>query len=176
MLRGEIEELRAKLSDSDSDKERYEELSKKAALYEKTSANIGEAIISANKTAEEIISAAKEEARLLTERAQKELDEKRKSLEESSRRAMESIFGKLTLAASEGRKDISSASSYTYQVLEKALEDIKSRNNSSEAKLKNHEESLWRSIKDDLDSVGISLDKKPQKKMTPEQMRRIKRQ
>lgn len=176
-LREENLNLKEALSCAENDKAGYEELAKKAALYDKTSANIGEAIISANKTAEEILSSAREEARILCERAEKELEEKRKALEESSKRAMESIFGKLALAASEGRKDISASSAYACRVLEKAIEDIELKTGNSEAKLKNYQESIWRSIKDELDVLGNVGDKNSvQKKMTPEQMRRIRKQ
>ena len=177
-LREELENTREKLAGLDSTNEKYEELSRKAQLYEKTSANIGDAIISANKTAEEIVAAAKEEARLLAEQAQRELDEKRRALEESARRALESIFGKLASAASENRKEVAGASAYAYQIIDKALADIKNRNDSVNTRLKNYEDNLWKSIKDDLDAVGTEKNdiKRPiHKKPSAEQLTRFKK-
>ena len=175
----EIDSLREQLAkanelqkEADDENARYEELMRKAQLYDKTSANIGDAIISAKKTAEEIVAAAKEEARILTDRAQKELEDKRKAIEESSQRAFESIFSKLLAAASENRKEVAGASAYAAQVFEKAISEIKARNESANTKLKNYEDSLWKSIRDDLDSISTQ---KQAKKPLNEQIKRIKK-
>ncbi|MBQ8005811.1 MAG: hypothetical protein IJ303_05825 [Clostridia bacterium] len=177
-LRRKLEEAEEKLECCGAENERYEELSRKAQLYEKTSANIGEAIISANKTAEEIIASAKEEARIISEKSQNELDEKRIALEESTRCAVKSIFAKLTAAASENRREIEGASSYLHQVFDKAIVDITVRNENVLAKLKNYEDGLWRSIKSDLESVSNEkCDEKKQqmKKFPQEQIKRFKK-
>lgn len=154
-LKNEIEKMKETLAQGtcDSDGE-YDELIKKAQLFDRTSANIGEAIISANKTAEEIIAEAKEEARIITERTQRELDEKRQNFEKSSRLALESIFEKLVSAASEGRRDVANASSFAFQTIERALAEIQNRNENVNTKIKNYENSLWKSIKGDLESIS----------------------
>lgn len=173
-LKSEIEHLKGQASEVDITKERYDELVKKAVLYDKTSASIGEALISANKTAEEIVSAAKEEARILEEKAEKELAEKRRNIEETSKRAMESIFSKLSLAAAESRRDVTAVTSYTYGILERALEDIKSKSSNSEIKIKSYEDSIWRGVKEDLNSISTFRASDEQRKATAEQIKRMK--
>ena len=174
-LKEEIERLKEQGPEVDITKEKYDELVKKAALYDKTSASIGETLISANKTAEEIIFAAKEEARILEEKAERALNEKKKIIEETSRRAMESIFSKLSLAAAESRRDVTAVTSYTYSILEKALEEIKSKSSNSEVKIKSYEDSIWRGVKENLNSISMYLAPEDQKKKTADQLRRIKK-
>ncbi len=174
-LKSEIERLKEQAPEIEITKEKYDELIKKAALYDKTSASIGDTLISANKTAEEIISAAREEARILEEKAERELEEKRKSIEETSKRAMESIFSKLQLAAAESRRDVISVTSYTYSVLERAVEDIKSKSSNSEIKIKSYEDSIWRGVKDDLNSISTYRAHEDKKKTTAEQLRKTKK-
>lgn len=174
-LKAEIERLKEQAHEVDITKDKYDELIKKAALYDKTSASIGDALISANKTAEEIISAAKEEARMLEEKAEKELAEKRRSIEETSKRAMESIFAKLSLAAAESRRDVTAVTSYTYRIIEKALEDIKSKSSNSEIKIKSYEDSIWRGVKEDLNSISTFNAPDHQRKASAEQLKRIKK-
>ena len=174
-LKAEIERLNEKSHEIDITKDKYDELVKKAALYDKTSASIGDTLISANKTAEEIIAAAKEEARILEEKAEKELSEKRKNIEETSRRAMESIFSKLSLAAAESRRDVTAVTSYTYSVIEKALEDIKSKSSNSEIKIKSYEDSIWRGVKEDLNSLSTYHAPNDRRKASAEQLKRIKK-
>ncbi len=174
-LKTEIEHLKEQGPEINITKEKYDELVKKAALYDKTSATIGDTLLSANKTAEEILSAAREEARLLEEKAEKELVEKRKTIEETSKRAMESIFSKLSLAAAESRRDVTAVTSYTYSILEKALEDIKSKTGNSEVKIKSYEDSIWRGVKDDLNSISTYRAPSDPKKIQADQMRRIKK-
>lgn len=176
-LRTELEATKEKLTLAVNESAEFAELARKAQIYEKTSANIGEAIISANKTAEEIIAAAKEEARLLSEETQSELDEKRRIFDENARLALESIFGKLVAAASENRKEIAGASNYAHQVIEKAFSDIKSRNDGVNARLKSYEESLWKSIKGDLSQVNASRSeakRSTQKKLSKDSLKRLK--
>lgn len=178
-LKAELESIKEKLALAESETSEFAELAKKAQIYEKTSANIGEAIISANKTAEEIVAAAKEEARLLTEETQRELDEKRRIFDENTKMALDSIFGKLVAAASENRKEIAGASNYAHQVIEKAFFDIKSRNDGVNARLKSYEESLWKSIKCDLASINATRSdakKSTQKKLSAEALKKLKKQ
>ncbi len=165
-LKAKIEEQKEQRGEVDITKEKYEELVKKAALYEKNSASISETLISANKTAEEIVLAAREEARIIVEKAEKELETNRKNIEETSKRSLESLFGKLSLAAAESRRDVTAVTSYTYRVLEKALEDIKIKSSNSETKIKSYEESIWRAVKDDLKSISCSLGRSEQKKLS----------
>ena len=174
-LKAEIERLKEQAHEVDITKDKYDELVKKAALYDKTNASIGETLLSANKTAEEIISAAKEEARMLEGKAEKELAEKRRSIEETSKRAMESVFSKLSLAAAESRRDVTAVTSYTYRVIEKALEDIKSKASNSEIKIKSYEDSIWRGIKEDLNSISTFHTPDHQRKASAEQLKRIKK-
>ncbi|MBR3966645.1 MAG: hypothetical protein IKJ91_06190 [Clostridia bacterium] len=173
-LKAEIEELKNQSSEIEITKEKYDELVKKAAQYDKTSNSIGETLISAKNTAEEIISAAREEARLLEVKAEKELEEKRRNIEETSKRAIESIFSKVSLAAAECRRDVSAVTSYTYSVIEKALEDIRSKAGNSEIKIKSYEDSIWRGVKEDLNGIK-STSSSEQKKATPEQVKRIRK-
>lgn len=163
-LKNKIEELERTKAEAPEVDSEYDELLKKARLYDKTSSNIGETIISANKTAEEIIASAREEARILTERTERELEEKKRAFEETSKHATESIFGKLVSAASEIKRDIVSSSNFTYQTLDRAFADIKSRNESVSVKIKNYEESTWKSIRCDLDSIGAERASAPEKK------------
>ncbi len=171
-LRDENQSLKEEVASLKEFKEKFDELSKKAALYEKTSANIGEAIIKANKTAEEILCLAKEEARTMREKAQKELDEKRSATEDSARRAMDSIFGKLLLAASENKKDITSVATFIHQSIDKALDDIKTKSDNSAARLKSYEDSIWRSIREDLETINNSGIKR---KSGSDQFKRLKK-
>ena len=171
-LRDENHSLKEEVASLKEFKEKFDELSKKAALYEKTSANIGEAIIKANKTAEEILCLAKEEARTMREKAQKELDEKRSATEDSARRAMDSIFGKLLLAASENKKDITSVATFIHQSIDKALDDIKTKSDNSAARLKSYEDSIWRSIREDLETINNSGIKR---KSGSDQFKRLKK-
>ena len=173
-LKAEIEELKNQSSEIVITKEKYDVLVKKAAQYDKTSNSIGETLISAKNTAEEIISAAREEARLLEAKAEKELEEKRRNIEETSKRAIESIFSKVSLAAAECRRDVSAVTSYTYSVIEKALEDIRSKAGNSEIKIKSYEDSIWRGVKEDLNGIK-STSSSEQKKATPEQIKRIRK-
>ena len=173
-LKAEIEELKNQSSEIEITKEKYDELVKKAAQYDKTSNSIGETLISAKNTAEETISAAREEARLLEVKAEKELEEKRRNIEETSKRAIESIFSKVSLAAAECRRDVSAVTSYTYSVIEKALEDIRSKAGNSEIKIKSYEDSIWRGVKEDLNGIK-STSSSEQKKATPEQVKRIRK-
>ena len=173
-LKAEIEELKNQSSEIEITKEKYDELVKKAAQYDKTSNSIGETLISAKNTAEEIISAAREEARLLEVKAEKELEEKRRNIEETSKRAIESIFSKVSLAAAECRRDVSAVTSYTYSVIEKALEDIRSKAGNSEIKIKSYEDSIWRGVKEDLNCIK-STSSSEQKKAAPEQVKRIRK-
>lgn len=171
-LRDENQRLKEELSSLKEYKEKFEELSKKATVYEKTSANIGEAIIKANKTAEEILCLAREEADAIREEAQKELDEKRRITEESAKRAMESIFSKLLVAASENKKDITAVSAFIHQSIDKALKDIKAKNDNSAVRLKNYEDSIWRSIREDLETINNT---EIRKKSNSERFKRAKK-
>ncbi len=152
-LKEENEKLKAEKESAEAAVMRSDELARKAQLYDKTSANIGDAIISAKKTAEEIVFAAKEEAQGIVEKANKELEERRRILEESSVRAYSSVFSKIVAAASENKKEVAALSSYSTQLLEKTLSELKSKNDSAAVRIKTYEESLWRSIKDDLNSI-----------------------
>ncbi len=174
-LKAEIERLKENGPEVEITKDKYDELVKKASLYDKTSNSIGETLISANNTAEEIISAAREEARLLEEKAERELEEKRKNIEETSRRAIESIFSKLSLAAAESRRDVTAVTSYTYSVIEKALEDIRIKSSNSEVKIKSYEESIWRGVKEDLNSISAASASGAQKKPIADQIKRIRK-
>ncbi len=178
-LREETERLRAEKLEAEEQSAKCEEFAKKAQLYDKTSANIGDAIISARKTAEEIICAAKEEAAAIIEKAEKELYERRRNLEESSADVFESIFSKLHAAAAENRKEVASASSYSAQLWEKAASEIRARNENVNTRLKNYEENLWKSIKNDLESIR-NTEKSEQvkngmKKCIPENSKRLKK-
>ena len=163
-LKNKIEQLENTPASAHETDAEYEELVKKARLYDKTSSNIGETIISANKTAEEIIASAREEARILTERTERELEEKRRVCEETSKQALESIFGKLVSAASELKRDIVSSSNFANETLEHAFADIKSRNDSVNVKIKNYEASTWKSIRGDLDTIGVERPSASEKK------------
>ncbi|MEE0970279.1 MAG: hypothetical protein U0M06_12990 [Clostridia bacterium] len=178
-MREELQKLKCEKEAAEDKADQYEELSRKAQLYDKTSANIGDAIISANKTAEEIISSAREEARIIVEKAEKELSEKRKALEDSSARVFGSIFSKLNAAALENRKEVATASAYASQIFERSLSEIKARNENVSSKLKSYEENLWKSIRDDLDSINNTekndRQKQPTKRASADQAKRQKR-
>ncbi len=177
-LRDKLQKASERINEAEAELEKNDELVRKAKLYDKTSANIGDAIIAAKKTAEEIVSSAKEEARQLTVKAEKELLEKRRAIEESSARAFEGIFSKLNSAAIENRKEVAGASAYAAQIFEKAVSDIQARNETVNSRLKNYEENLWKSIRGDLESVNMEkkdAQRSSIKKSGTEQIKKIKK-
>lgn len=134
--------------------EELAELKRKAQLYEKTSANIGDTILSANKTAEEIIASAKEEARLLRESAEREASEKIEMVSFNIRRAEDSIWSKMKEASEESIAEITDSSEFARKIMEKALVEINRRNEEARHRIKINRETVSKRVKIDMDSIG----------------------
>lgn len=131
----------------------YEETLKKARMYEKTSANIGDVIISANRTADEIIAAAKENARIIYESSEKAAIERKRELEEISKRILSGIYDKFKSAALENRETIRHVSEFSRTRLEEALSEIGETERLAAERLEDKEKELWQSIRNEINSI-----------------------
>ncbi len=152
----ELEELKKR---ADADKETvqsYEETVKKARMYEKTSANIGDVIISANRTADEIVFAAKEKARIIYEESEKAAEERRREVSEASKRALDSIFSKFRTAALENRESAKATREFALRKKEEVLLEIEAREAAEKTRLDEYEKNLWQDIRDDVNSIRFT--------------------
>ncbi len=152
----ELEELKKR---ADADKETvqsYEETVKKARMYEKTSANIGDVIISANRTADEIVFAAKEKARIIYEESEKAAEERRREVSEASKRALDGIFSKFRAAALENRESAKATREFASRKTEEVLLEIEAREAAEKTRLDEYEKNLWQDIRDDVNSIRFT--------------------
>lgn len=158
-LTRELEELKKNAESNKETVQSYEETVKKARMYEKTSANIGDVIISANRTAEEIVFAAKEKARIIYEESEKAAEERRREISEASKRVLDGIFAKFKAAALENRESAKSTREFVARKIEEAIFEADARETAEKARLDEYEKNLWQDIRDDVNSIRFTTER-----------------
>lgn len=152
----ELEELKKRAAADKETVQSYEETVKKAKMYEKTSANIGDVIISANRTADEIIFAAKEKARIIYEESERAAEERRRKVSEASKRALDGIFSKFRAAALENRESAKATREFAARKTEEVLLEIEAREAAEKTRLDEYEKNLWQDIRNDVNSIRFT--------------------
>lgn len=152
----ELEELKKRAAADKETVQSYEETVKKAKMYEKTSANIGDVIISANRTADEIVFAAKEKARIIYEESERAAEERRRKVSEASKRALDGIFSKFRAAALENRESAKAAREFAARKTEEVLLEIEAREAAEKTRLDEYEKNLWQDIRNDVNSIRFT--------------------
>lgn len=155
-LEAQIAELEKKLSDKSSASlpDDYAELRKKAQLYEDTNARIGEAIISAKKTAEEIIAEANADADKIRKAAEQDAEERRKAVSESAEKALNLIYTKLKEAATQNCEVLEENSSSIEEKIRRAMMDIRMESASVCEKIAWNESSLRAEISSEISRIA----------------------
>ncbi len=152
----ELEELKKRAAADKETVQSYEETVKKAKMYEKTSANIGDVIISANRTADEIVFAAKEKARIIYEESERAAEERRRKVSEASKRALDGIFSKFRAAALENRESAKATREFAARKTEEVLLEIEAREAAEKTRLDEYEKNLWQDIRNDVNSIRFT--------------------
>lgn len=152
----ELEELKKRAAADKETVQSYEETVKKAKMYEKTSANIGDVIISANRTADEIVFAAKEKARIIYEESERAAEERRRKVSEASKRVLDGIFSKFRAAALENRESAKATREFAARKTEEVLLEIEAREAAEKTRLDEYEKNLWQDIRNDVNSIRFT--------------------
>ena len=140
--------------------EDYEELRKKAQLYEETTAKIGEAIVSAKKTAEEIIAKANADADSIREKAEQDADERRREVEANADKAFATVFAKLKETADKSCAELEENSTSVEEKLRRAMMDIRMESASVSEKIAWNESSLRAEINAEISRITAKSEAK----------------
>ena len=145
----EIEKLKAEISGSESEKER------KAELYDDMSSQVGDILISANKSADGIIAEATAKAEEINRRAANDADVLRREFTAKMARISSDIRANAKSSAEQFKTEISAE----IEALKAALSDALGSVDEKNAALSSKAEALERKLDDALDNAVIEIEK-----------------